>query len=427
VRSRVLAVANRDAAFASQLARLSAKQLGVTEEHLTYATLASRAVAAGDREAAGRHILRAIDADPTLINASVGILDLAAEDRAAADKLILQYIERLRASQALVTGRSAFRVYFILKELVFPAFNLNTKRTRVAPAGPEVVTAYVYYMAESMSRLEQSEPGATRNVREFVLSTWPLAQAHAPELAAALLELEKLSRRPGDDAAALQASEAERNRAGYEKRVKSALDGGPPDEMTINMAISRGDFTAARKMIDRLEDGPQKTRLTERVNAREALSFASRGDTVEAEKLARQLRDAVSILQVYPVLIDKCAAGKDQSCVITLVYQAMKQLKQADGEGAVALSLSRLAKSVARVNAPLAMEVLDEVVAAANRSNTDPGQGSVGFEADVFRVLAPKGEGRVHQSAAALKDRLSRIVALASVYQSKAGEFAKRT
>lgn len=45
----------------------------------------------------------------------------------------------------------------------------------------------------------------------------------------------------------------------------------------------------------------------------------------------------------------------------------------------------------------------------------------------MFRVLTPKGEGRVHQSATALKDHLSRIVALAAIYQSKAGEFTKRT
>lgn len=130
------------------------------------------------------------------------------------------------------------------------------------------------------------------------------------------------------------------------------------------MAIGCGDFPAARKMIDRLEGGPQKTRLAERVNAREALSFASKGETVEVEKPARQLRDAVSMLQVYPVLIDKCAADEDQSCVISLVYQSMKQLKQADGEDEVAMSLGRLAKSVARVNAPLALEVLDELVSA---------------------------------------------------------------
>jgi hypothetical protein len=121
----------------------------------------------------------------------------------------------------------------------------------------------------------------------------------------------------------------------------------------------------------------------------------------EAEKLARQLPHSVSILQGYPVLIDECAAGKDQSCVISLAYQPMKQLKQADGEDSVALSLSRLAKSVARVNATLALEVLDEVVSAANRANLDMGLGRVGFEANVFRVLALKGEGRVHQSATA--------------------------
>ena len=439
LRSRVLAIAARDKNFADELAGLGAKQLGREASQLSYANLASQAIKAGETQAAARYISQAIEVDPTLINAGFSILDLAAKDRAAADALIIQYIERLRAVPLSLTDQSAFRVYAHLENLIFPSPLLAGERGRIPPTGAAAMRAYVGFVIESMSRLESGAPGSAKIFRHFLLSTWPPLNQYAPDLAGAFLELEKLSRRPGEAApvpAREAAGEAATDR--YEKQVKDALDGGQPDESLINSAISRGDFDKARRLLDKLPGGARKTQLLEAADAKEALSLSSKGDAAGAEQLAERLQGATFILQVYPPLLKACVASKDQACPARLVYQAVRQLKRADttpltppaGTPAsavadsremdrVLLSLSRLAAQVTPASDALALELLDEIVEAANRSDVDTGQGRTGFDAAVFRLLAPKNEERARQAAEGFKDRLRRIVALASIYQVK--------
>ncbi len=243
----------------------------------------------------------------------------------------------------------------------------------------------------------------------------------------------------------MQTSMEDEYKAKYEKRVKEASESNQPDEAIIGSMISRGDFSKAHKLIDKLSDGPQKTQLTEMVNMREALSFAAKGNTFEAELLAEKLNKATSILQVYPAIISKCTAKKDQPCVTTAFYQAMKQLKRADiapptppaGIPAsiiatsrefdpVLSSLAKLAKAVAPISDTLALEALDETVSAANSSDVDTSQGRVGFDIDIFKILAPKNEQRAFQAATNLKDPLRQIIALAVIDQWKAKELSKK-
>ncbi len=445
VRNRVLSIANRDKPFADGLVQLGAKQLGKYEEHFRYASLAGQALQNGDKEAASKYILQSVEADPTQITAGFVIRDLAAQDRAAADKLIIQYIERLRTFPLSITNQGALRTYFILGGLVFPSPNADRQGRQILPAGPSVIKAYVNYVIESMSRLEQSEPGSADRLRGFLLSVWLPLKQYAPELTGAFLELERLSRRPGEDASLPQKSFEEAYKEKYEKRLRDALDSGQPDELTINSAVGRGDFDKARKLIDKLSDGPQKTQLTEMVNMREALSLTAKGNTIEAELMAEKLNKATSILQVYPAIISKCAAKKDQPCVTTAFYQAMKQLKSADTApptlpagipasviatsrefDPVLSSLGKLAKAVAPVNDTLALEALDETVSAANSSDVDTSQGRIGFDTDIFKILAPKNELRALQAAMNLKDPLRQIIALAVIDQWKAKELANK-
>lgn len=454
VRRRVLDVAARDKAFVDELVQLGAERLGKQKEHNMYAELASKSIANGDTEAASNYIFRALDADPTLINAGINIFDIAARDRAAADKIIIRYIERLRAAPLAVGDQSAWRTYLFLSDLVFNrsrTYLIFTGRSadeyqQIQPAGPAVMRAYVSFMIESLGALEQREPGGAKRFRGYLISTWPLVRQYAPELTGAFSALEQLSRRPGDDASLPQINNEEASKARYEKRVKDAIESGQPDDLTINFALGRGDFDKARKMIGKLADGVQKTQLTEQANTLEAISLATKGDTLGAERLAEQLNKAASMLQVYPLIINKCAARKDQSCVISSFYQALKQLKRGDTTpyalpqgvpalGAptnrdldpVLLSLSKLAKAVASINDTLALEALDETVAAANSSDVDTGQGRIGFDTDVFRLLAPKNEARVRQAATTLKDQLRQIVALAVIDQWKAKELTEKT
>jgi hypothetical protein len=427
VRNRVLAIARRDNAFADQLVQFGAKQLGRYEENFRYAKLASEAVRAGDKESAGKYILQSIEAEPTVIGFGFSVLELAVKDRVAADKLILQYIERLREFPLSMINQSAGRVHFILRQMVFPSPNLKPELGRIPPAGSAVIRAHAGYVIESLSSLEQREPGSAQMLRDYLLSTWLPLNQHAPELIGGFLELEKLSRRPGDSGALPRAGGEETSATRYADQIKNALDSRQPDDLTIHFATSRGDFETARKLIELLPDGERKSQLVEHLNTREAMSLAAKGDLPEADRLAQQLKHAHSILQVYPAMIGKCVAAKDPACASNLTYQAMKQLKRAEDRDTVPLSLSRLAKSVAPVNELLALEVLDEAVQAANSSDVDTRQGSVGFELEVFRMLSPKNEGRVHQAATNLKDRLQKITALATIYRWKAKELADST
>ncbi len=439
VRNRVLEIAGRDRTLTDELVQLGAERLGKEKENYMYTSLAARALAAGDQETAVQYIDKSFAADPTIINAGFVILDVAARDRAAADRLIMQYIERLRATPLSIATGSALRTYYLLKNLMFPndsfvamrniilGSNLDVNSRQIPPAGAAVIKAYISYVIESMTGLERSEPGSARHLRGELLSTWLPLNQYAPELAGAFLELEKMSRRPGDDASLPEPGSEKAGRDNrYAERVRNALDKSQPDDLTINFAISRGDFVGARKMIDLLPDGKHKIQFTESVNTSEALSLAAGGDTLKAERVAEQLNDAISILQVYPLMISKCVAQRDSSCATVLLYRAMKQLRRAEDQASVPLSLTRLAKAVASVNDALALEALEEAVSTANRSNAiDTRQGPSGLDHDAFKRLAPKNEVRVRQAATALKDPSRQILALAAIYQWKAEELTK--
>ncbi len=443
VRNRVLAVAARDQVFVDELAQSGAQRLGHYEAHMRYATLASQAFTEGDRAAAIQFLRQSIEADPSQMVASFVITDIAARDSALADQLILQYIERLRTFPISRANESAMRVRFILTNLVF--HNLSPERQIPSP-GPAVMRAYVSYLLESLAQSEQSEPGSLVRARGYLLMAWPLLQQYAPELTPTFMQLEKLSRRPGEDAT-LPTPQSRREEAQdqYERRLKAALSDEHFEEAIIYTAISRGDFVKVRKLIAKLDDGAQKIQFTDMVNMRESLSLVAAGDLPGATRLAEQLTRANSIQQVYPVLINKCGASKDVACASALLYQAMKQLKRAETAPAtppagipasafmttkeldpVLSSLSKLAQAVLPINEALGFEALDEAVQAANVSEMDTGQGRTGFDADVFKQFAAKNEAHMRQAAETFKDPLRQIVALAAIYQRQAEELTKQ-
>lgn len=439
VRNRILSIAMRDRNFAAELTRLGATQLGKFEEHFRYATLASTAFSAGDKEAASDYLNQSIAAEPTQITAGFVIQEIAARDRALADQLIVRYLETLRGTPLDVADRSLMRVRSMLSELMFPPPN-------IAPPGATAMRAFVSYVIESLSVMAQTDPERLRRSRLFLLSAWEPLNKYAPEMTPAFMELERLSRTPGQDGTLptrKEIEEAENN--SYEQHSKNALDDEQHDESLIYMTISRGDFDKARKLIARLPDEARKAQLSETVDAKESLALSARGDAAGAESLAERLHNASFILQVYPPLVKACVALKDQACPVRLVSQAVRQLKRADTTplatpagipasaipsnrevDRVLLSLSQLAAQVAPVNDALALELLDEVVSAANRSEVDTGQGRTGFDATVFKLLAAQDEPRARQAAAEFKDRLRQIVALAASDQARAEELNKR-
>src|SRR6266567_1322189 len=119
VRERILEIARRDKPFTEELIQLGAQQLGKLEQHYNYADLAAMSVEAGDNKAAGEYVLKAIQSEPSILNAGFVIFDIAVRDRAAADNLIIQYMALLQSVPLSSADGSALRTYLFLRDLVF--------------------------------------------------------------------------------------------------------------------------------------------------------------------------------------------------------------------------------------------------------------------------------------------------------------------
>lgn len=440
VRSRILAVARRDKAFGEELIRLGSEKLGKHEEQLSYAESAEQAAGSGDIEAAGDYILKALKIDASQTSTRNAFKELAKRDRAAADRLILEYFALLRSFPVAYDDQSDIRTMFMLSHLVFPNVWEGPDFT---PPGPQVMRAYVSYVMDAVAA---EDPARIHASRLWLLSAWGPLRRYAPELTDAFLALEARTRAATGEKTPLPAKSIEAEyRKRYEEKVKEALESDRADEQAINASIGKGDFDKARKLIDKLPDGPQKDQFVETVNTQEALGLAAKGDVAGAAALAGRLKKAASILRVYPVIIEKCIARKDQPCASNLVSEAVRQLRQADVTPAapppgmpasviasrkeadpVLMSLGKLAKLILPINEGLAMEVLNELVAAANRSEVDTGQGRTGFETDVFKAFAAKNETQSLLAAQGLEDRLRRIVSLAAVYKWRAEGLARK-
>lgn len=442
VRRRILGIANRDKTFGEELVSLGAEKLGKFEEQLRYAEFAEQSARNGDLKAASEYVLSALRIDPSQTETINAINEIAKKDRAAADNLIIQYIGFLRGFPIAYEDQSDLRTMFVLSRLVFPHVYAQLLGQQIPPPGPAVIRAYIGYVIDMVSK---QEPGEMQKSRFWLLSVWGPLKQYAPELTNTFLELEVRSRRPNETVPLPKTSLEDEYRKRYQDRVKEALDKDQADEQAINSTLSRGDFGKARKLIDKLKDGPEKTQFIETVNIEEALSLAKKGDLLGAEGLAAQLNKAVSILRVYPAIIERCVAKKDQPCASNLVLQAVRQLKQADTTPTtppdgipasaiptskevdpVLLSLSKLAKLILPLAETLALEVLNEMVAAANRSEVDTDQGRIGFESDVFKAFAAKDETQSLLVAQTFKDRLRRIVSLTAVYKWKAEELTQK-
>jgi hypothetical protein len=435
VRRRILQIASRDSSFGKELVQFSAEKLGTFEEQLRYAELADHALDNGSKDAAAEYILKALQADPTQIATMHAINELAKGDRGRADGLILQYISLLQSFPVSVEDQSDMRTIFMLHRLVFPHQPENL------PPGPAVMRAYVAYVLGRVGQMNQADLPRSRLL---LLSAWGPLKQYAPELTEAFLNLEARSRRPGETVPLPETSLDDYYKKKQEAQIKDAIDSDQSNEQLINAAISREDFERARKLIGKLKDDSQKARLTETVNLREAISLSRKGDLPAAEALAERLTKAASILQVYPLLIEKHSARKDQIQASNLVSFALKRLKNADTNPStppsglpssavltnrefdpVLSSLSKFVKAIAVTNELLAFDVLDELVKVANRSEVDTSLGRPGFDSDIFTILAPKDEARTEVAALAFKDRLRRIVSRARVYQWRVSQLLK--
>lgn len=425
VRRRIMEIASRDKKFAAQFARLSERELGKEEQQRAYARLARQAVNSGDLKAASDYFTQSIDAEPTRIDAGFLIYEVAAKDREAADKLILQYIERLRAIPLTVS--STARVMMGLDIAVFADPPFDPQHRQVRPAGLTVIKAYLDFILDSLAALEQRERGSLKQHRGILLVQWNRINTYAPELRSKFLALEGVSRIEGIDNSLPEPVTTETRREQYKDLLKKASDNPKQVDLprAINEALSFKDFEGARKLADMLTNESAKPRYDEEINLLEALSLAEKGEIVEAESLAQRLTKPTSISNSYSALIERARLVKDNALTSNLAYEAVKRLKKTEDVNSLPQAYNRLIKATAPYDSTLAVEMLEEMVRAINLSNFDAADITLRFNPDVFAELAPADEVRVRQAAERLTDRLRRISALVAVYRWKAKEITR--
>jgi hypothetical protein len=458
VRSRVLKVASADPAFARELADTTARELGTVQQVGEYTQLAGAAAADGRLDEAGDLIRRAIEAEPTLMDIGFAINAVAARDRAEGDRLMLGYIESLRAlplSAFAEPGGAGLRVPINFLMMLRPSdFPISSAPIPSQPAGREVARAYAAYVIEVATRVEQAHGDLTQ-LHAALAMAWPYVAEYAPEYTAQFNALERASRRPDMPSfplgtfADIKKSIDKR----YEDRVKLAREtkNSLDIEVAVNSAIGRGDFEEARKLLDMLTDERLKSQLAEMADEKESLYLTDKGDTAGAARLARQLTHPNSILRAYPPLIRRLAKEKDAASAQFLTYEAVARLKaSAEKEAAndpyipsalasvasslrlfkqsrALFALSELALAVEPAGGDTALDVLDALVECASKARVTSEQGSPNFNAEVFARLSAADDARVRAAASRLEDRLQRVFALAAVYRADAERLNKKT
>lgn len=425
VRRRIIEIASRDKKFAAQFASLSEQELGKEEQQRAYARLARQAVNSGDLNAAGDYFTQSINAEPTRIDAGFVLYDVAAKDREAADKLILQYIKRLRAVP--LTLSSTGRVITGLDIAVFANPPFDPQHRQVRPASLTVIRAYLDFILDSLAALEQRERGSVRQLRGTLLAQWNRINTYAPELRAKFLYLEGVSRIEGIDNSLPEPVTMETSREQYKDLLKKASDNPKQVDLprAINVALSFKDFAEARKLADMLTNESAEARYVEEINLLEALSLVEKGEIVEAESLAQRLIKTTAISNSYSAMIERARLVKDSALASNLAYEAVKRLKKTEDVSSLPQAYNRLIKATAPYDSTIAVEMLEEMVRAINHSNFDAADITLRFNPDVFADLAPANEVRVRQAADNLADRLRRISALAAVYRWKANEITR--
>ena len=455
VRGRILTIASAEPEFARELADVTAREMGVVEEVDQYMQLASAAAGGGRIDEAGDLIRHAMQVEPTLLGTGFAINEVAARDRAAADRLMLDYINSLRALPLSVFtdgGDTGLRVPFSFMAMLNPSEPFFHSAA-AAPPGREVIRAYVAFVVETVTRAEQSHADITR-MRTMLMLVGPYVAEYAPELTAQFNALERASRPAGSRAPAMPTlSEMfKSSNKRYEERLKSARETKDPTvvEVAATSAMQKNDFELARELIELLKDERLKAQLSEMADEKESVYLTNKGELASAQKLARQLTRPDSVMRAYPPLIRRLSKSGDAASAQFLAYDAVQRLKvSAEKESAndtyvpsllasVASSIrlfkqspalramSELALAVEPSGGDTAFEVLDAVSETANKARITSELGSANFNAEAFAKLAAKDGARVRAAAARFDDRLQRIVALAAAYRGEADALKAR-
>jgi len=430
VRSKVLAIARRDPAFADELAQIAKEEMGELEEFQTYSSAAFMASQAGDMKQAKEYARKSFETDPSRGIPWGVIAQMAVKDRGEADKLLLEFIQELRSFP--IDSTNAGRIFSSLRFAVSPAPLSRISQGRKIPgAGKEAMRAYYGFLIESLLGMESRELGASMKFRGEIVSVWPFVSQQAPELADSYLKLEAISRIPGEADSLPTSSPEEINKARYETVVRNAKANKSQNEIVdaIKMALGRQDYETCRELIDKLPADDLRSSYFEDVNRREAISLLDENDFDGAARIAGKLNNVSSLIQVYPQMIKFCVDKKNLHCINSLTSELTRKLEKKSESSKAAFILSRVAATVAAKDGAIAMDLLGQAISAANASDvkrTAENSYRVEFDNKAFELLALNYEGQTFQMAKSLDDRLYRSLALAAIYRRKSNALLKK-
>lgn len=425
VRSQILKIARRDSGFVEELTKISQQQLGEIEKAETYNSLAVKAIKDNKINEAKDFINQAIQIDPTQ-QIGWSIMQMAAENRELADELVLQYIQTLQTIP--LSAESFFRAISSLQMAVFPQPVFDFGQNRQIPhSSPAVIKTYINLILGKMTTFEKNLSGSMSQHRADLNSLWMPLNQYAPELLDDWHWLEQITRGNGKSPIdQTLKSQQEKFQDRYEENMEEALESKDTKVLfqAIREAVYRNEFQTARKLLMVIEDEELEEKAADYINSNEAIWLTKKGKILEAEKLARKLKYGKYILNTFPVIIEKCVELKEQSCAYSFSNDMIKFLRKNDTEKIPAYSFSRLVKSVYKLDDSMALNISEELVKILN-SRKESKDINLGFDEEIFSMLAEKDEMRTIQLAESFSNRFPRIIALTQIYKWKAKALLK--
>ncbi|MGI8669051.1 MAG: hypothetical protein ACR2J3_04285 [Aridibacter sp.] len=425
IRSQILEIARRDAEFAKELTKISEKELGEIEKAETYNSLAVKSIKDGKINDAKDFINQAIQIDPTQ-QIGWSIMQLAAENRETADELVLQYIQTLRTTP--LSAESFFQAISSLQMAVFPQPLFDFGRNRQIPnSSPAVIKTFLQMILEKMTAFEKNQPGSMSEHRADLSSLWIPLNRYAPELLDNWHWLEQITRGSGKSPIdqSLE-SQPKKDQDQYKEKVEEALESKEINALSqaIREAVYRNDFKTARKVLDVIEDEEIKNKALDFINSSEAIWLVKKGEISEAGKLAEKLKYSRYILKTFPIIIEKCVELKEQNCAYNFSNEAIGFLKRNKTEEIPSYFFSSLIKSVYKLDNAMAFSILEEMLKVYNNRKKAEGI-NLGFDDEIFKLLAEKDEARTFQLAESFTDDFPRIISLAQIYKWKSKRILK--
>ena len=419
VRSRILQVARRDAAFAKELIAFAKSELGDIEKASALNTLALKALAEKDPNQASEYLEEAIELDPTQ-QYGYTILQLAAQNRSLADEVISHYLDALRNSA--LSPDAFFRAYSSLKMAVFPNPLFDFGRSRnIAGPSQNVLRSFAQMVLQQMKKFATDRPGSMSSYR-YVLSDLSAAiNQSAPELRTDWLWLEQLTRRSGSGPLDLSNPNSVSPRNGFEDKVKEALDTKETKALieALKHAVYLNEFSSARSILSEIKDEKVQSVWAEYTNSSEAMWLVKKGDVLEAERIARKLKDLRNIGFVYSAIIETYVDKKDDASAVLLTGEVMKILQERKDETVPVGFFNNLIRATSKLNDTSAFQAADRLVIAFNAVTLPEGL-NPGFDPYLFRGLANKHDDRAVEIGESFRHPYPRVLVLAAIYGSKA-------